>query len=211
MSVSLREMHLIRSPRMTPDTPSERSLVRRVLANDRAAFDLFFNTYFARVYRFCAARLGNDHPILEDIVQEVMTKAIRGLPRYRGEASLFTWLCQIARNELASWYRRDGKREERLVSIDDDAGVRAVLESLSFGDEADRIETGQLVQLVLDYLPGRYGDMLEWKYVDGLSVDEIAARLGVTSISVQSTLARARRAFRNAIAELEQEVGSHGD
>src|SRR5437763_597978 len=61
-----------------------------------------------------------------------------------------------------------------------------------------RSETSRLVQLVLDRLPGRYGDALEWKYIDGLSVAEIAERLGVGVKAAESTLTRARSAFRDA-------------
>ena len=42
-----------------------------------------------------------------------------------------------------------------------------------------RLETARLIQVALDRLPARYGDALEWKYVYGFSVEEIAAKLGV--------------------------------
>ena len=61
-----------------------------------------------------------------------------------------------------------------------------------------RNETSRLVQLVLDRLPGHYGDALEWKYIDGLSVAEIAERLNVGAKAAESMLTRARTAFRDA-------------
>ena len=60
-------------------------------------------------------------------------------------------------------------------------------------------ETRQLVQSVLDRLPSRYGDVLEWKYIEGRSVEEIGELLGVGQIAAQSLLARARTAFREAV------------
>jgi RNA polymerase sigma-70 factor (ECF subfamily) len=57
----------------------------------------------------------------------------------------------------------------------------------------------RLIQATLDCLPGHYGDVLEWKYVDGLSVDEIAARLAVGPKAAESALTRARNAFREAM------------
>jgi RNA polymerase sigma-70 factor, ECF subfamily len=53
-----------------------------------------------------------------------------------------------------------------------------------------------MVEIILDHLPADYGRILEWKYMEGFSVDEIAERLGVSMTSVQSRLARARDAFR---------------
>ncbi len=64
---------------------------------------------------------------------------------------------------------------------------------------ADRAELGRLVHAVLDRLPGRYGDALEWKYVEGRSVEEISERLGIGQTAAQSLLARARVAFREGV------------
>jgi RNA polymerase sigma-70 factor, ECF subfamily len=59
------------------------------------------------------------------------------------------------------------------------------------------------VQAILDRLPARYGDALEWKYVEGLSVMEIAERLGVGAKAAESLLTRARTAFRDAYTSAE--------
>jgi len=55
---------------------------------------------------------------------------------------------------------------------------------------------------VLDYLPAHYGSALEWKYLDDLSVREIAARLGMGEKAAESLLTRARRAFRDAFTSV---------
>ena len=52
---------------------------------------------------------------------------------------------------------------------------------------------------MLDRLPGRYGDALEWKYIEGHSVEEIGQRLGIGHTAAQSLLARARVAFRDGL------------
>ena len=54
--------------------------------------------------------------------------------------------------------------------------------------------------MTLDYLPDNYGDALEWKYIQELSVQEIAARLKVSPKAAESLLSRAREAFRDAFA-----------
>lgn len=183
-------------------------LVRGVLRKDREAFETFFEIYFGRLYRFCRARM-SDESAVEDIVQETLIKALRHLEKYRGEAKLFTWLCQICRNEMANWYNKHGRASEPLVSLDDDPSVRAALESMNL-DEGDRsaevLGLEKLVQLTLDYLPDHYGRALEWKYLEGLSVDEIAGRLNTGPLAVQSLLARARTAFRRGFQDLQQEL-----
>jgi len=84
--------------------------------------------------------------------------------------------------------------------VEDLPEVRAALDSL---DALQKKETARLVQVVLDRLPGHYGDALEWKYIEGLSVAEIASRLGVATKATESLLARARVAFRDAFSALQ--------
>ena len=66
--------------------------------------------------------------------------------------------------------------------------------------ELQRRELSTFVQLTLDHLPGRYGDVLEWKYLQEMSVDEIAERLGVGYKAAESLLTRARAAFREGFS-----------
>ena len=54
----------------------------------------------------------------------------------------------------------------------------------------------------LDYLPAPYGDVLEWKYLRDMSMEEIAGRLGRSPKAVESLLTRARDAFRDSFATL---------
>ena len=100
---------------------------------------------------------------------------------------------------------------ESSFSLDDDPQIRAALESFGAqmqSDLATDIALADLVQLTLDYLPDRYGKALEWKYLEGASVKEIAARLGVGRLAAQSILARARSAFRQGFQDLQQEVSA---
>lgn len=188
-----------------PAAPADAALVKAMLAGDERAFQHFFDDYFSRVYRFALPRLSGDVEAAKEVVQASLTKAVRNLSSFRGDASLFTWLCQICRHEIVDHLRAARRRSDRIVLIDDSPELRAALESVEASAEDEpmrrlsRSETRALVQSVLDRLPSRYGDVLEWKYIEGRSVEEIAARLGVGAIAVQSMLARARTAFRDAL------------
>ncbi len=90
---------------------------------------------------------------------------------------------------------------------EDLADVRAAMESLAAaggGPEQSlrRKELMRLVRVALDHLPPHYGDALEWKYLDGLSVTEIGGRLEIGTKAAESMLTRARDAFRDAFAAL---------
>ncbi len=180
-------------------------LVQRMLAGDERAFTAFFDDYFPRVYRFALPRLNSDADAAAEVVQAALTKAMRKLKDFRGEASLFTWVCQICRHEVVDYLRREARHTNNVVRIDDSADVRAAVEA-NAGPAAEepahrysQAEVRQLVRTILDRLPPRYGDALEMKYVEGLSVDEIGVELGIGTTAAQSLLARARVAFRDAV------------
>ena len=189
---------------MEPAETSDPQLIRRMLAGDERAFETFFNAYFPRLYRFALPRLNGDVDATREIVQVTLGKAIRKLETFRGESGLFTWICQVCRNEIVDYIRAE-RRMRHVVLIDDQPELRAAVESIEAPDEFDlvkgygREEAARLVRVVLDRLPASYGDALEWKYIEGESVEAIGERLGIGTTAAQSLLARARRAFRESL------------
>jgi RNA polymerase sigma-70 factor (ECF subfamily) len=186
---------------------SDRNLVERMLSGQEEAFTEFFDGHFPRLYRFALARLNHDAGAAEEVAQTVMCQAMAKLKTYRGEALLFTWMCTFCRREIAQWHRQRG-RTEPLPLPEDSPETRGILESLAAGiaggpeHEFQRKEVARLVQVALDALPYPYGDTLEWKYLQGLPVREIAARLHLTPKAAESLLTRARNAFRESFSAL---------
>ena len=185
---------------------SDLELARRLLAGDEAGFEAFFAGYFPKVYRFALARLG-DEGAAEDVAQATLIKAVHKLHTYRGEAAMFTWLCTFCRHEISAWLERAG-RPSTPILIDDRPEIRAALEVVAAMSPDDpetafqRQEISRLVQVTLDHLPGRYGDALEWRYIQELTVEDIAARLGLGYKATESLLSRARAAFRDGFAAI---------
>ena len=185
----------------------DRGLVKRMLAGDERAFDEFFDGNFRGIYRFALARLNYDVDAAEEVAQATICKAITKLRTYRGEAALLTWLCTFCRHEISSFYRQNRIVARQVDLIEDAPEVRAALESLSetiVGPDTalDRAEIRRLVQVALDRLPAHYGSALEWKYLEGLSVKEIALRLELSPKAAESLLTRARDGFRDGFASL---------
>ncbi|HLF09658.1 MAG TPA: RNA polymerase sigma factor [Gammaproteobacteria bacterium] len=198
---------------MTDDL-EDRRLVKRLLAHDRDAFTEFFDGYFPRLYRFARTRLAEDPEITKEIVHVTLSKAIRKLSTYRGEAALFTWLCTICRNEINDHVERLVRERKHVVLTEDLPDVRAAVDALAApaSDEPEdnfrRMETTRLIQVALDRLPTHYGNALEWKYIYGFSVEEIAEKLGVGLDAAQSVLARAKRAFQDVYGTLTEDIVS---
>lgn len=191
-------------------------LVRRVRAGDQDAFGQLFDEHYDRLYRFALLRVGQEENVVEDIVQQSLTKAIQALNTYRGEATLQTWLCTICRNTITDWRRKQGLHDKNIVRTEDHPGIRGAVESFRAPDTDDpllvsqNVELARLIQVALDQLPKKYGDALEWKYVEGRSVKEISERLQIGSEAVQSLLARAKRAFAEVYGSLSEAQLSTG-
>lgn len=184
---------------------SDQRLAARVLAGEPGAFEEFFEGHAPALYRFALARLGHDPDAAEDVVQRTLQQAIRRLATFRGEASLLTWLCTICRHEIGAYFERTRRQPLSVELIEEHPEVRAALESLSRGGPEEallRHELARRVHAVLDALPPHYTSALEWKYLEGLPVKEIAARLGLGGKAAESLLTRAREAFRDGFAAL---------
>jgi RNA polymerase sigma-70 factor (ECF subfamily) len=178
-----------------------------MLAGDERAFDAFFEGNFPGLFRFALTRLNHDEDAAEEVAQATICKAITKLSTYRGEAALFTWLCTFCRHEISTFYKRNRMSVRKVDLIEDTPEIRAALESTDAfldGPESafDRAEVGRLVQVALDQLPPHYGSALEWKYVEGLPVKEIASRLKLSPKAAESLLTRAREAFRECFSAL---------
>ena len=186
----------------------DKRLVKQLLANDEQAFDRFFSDNFARLYRFALTRLPDDPDGTREVVQIALTKAIAKLHTYRGESALFTWLCAITRNEMSDWLARQSRYRQHIVLTEDFPEIQAAVDSFQAPQsdnpeqEYQRAELVRLIQVALDRLPPKYGNVLEWKYIEGYSVNEIAVKLELGNEATQSLLARAKRAFSDVYGSL---------
>jgi len=182
----------------------DRLLVQQLLAGDQDALRRFFDEYFDRLYRFAYARLRGDAAMAEDAAQNTLARALRGLAGFRGESGLFSWLATICRNEIADLVEKAARVSAHTVSLDAEGGAgdaaRAVAAPEDAGEKAlDGAERMKVIRQVLDDLPGRYGEMLELKYIEEWDVERIARHVGLSFEAAQSQLQRARVALRSAL------------
>ncbi len=188
--------------------------MRRMIEGDERAFERFSDEYIPLVYRFASRRLRGDRELTRDLVQSTVCKAIAKLHTFRGEAALATWLCACCRNEIAAHFRRAGRWRREVELTGDEVGSEiAPFPTPSEGPEGAllRKERSELVHLALDALPPRYGQALEWKYLENLPVKEIARRLEVGPKAAESLLTRARHSFRDGFARLARGVPKGGE
>ena len=167
-----------------------------MLAGERHDIEDIFDRYFEAVYAYIAYRVMPDFETAKDITQEVFLAAIEGLPEFRGDATVLTWLRSIARRKVADHFRALAKRgpqpmhELEPLVLGGDSAVTKVQEQVL------------IVSLVMRRLPGNYTELLEDKYLEGLSVKEMARRRRLSEKALESALSRARNLFKKTFERL---------
>ncbi len=195
----------------------DRQLVKKLLGGDERAFERFFEDNYARLYRFALVRLSDDPEAAREIAQIVLTRALQKLHTYRAESALFTWLCAICRNEVSDWLSKQSRYRQHIILTEDYPDVQAAVDSYQSPFEENpeanfqRLERLRLIQVAMDKLPAKYGDVLEWKYVEGQSVREISARLNLGHEATQSLIARAKRAFADVYTTLTNAMNENAN
>lgn len=147
----------------------------------------------ARLKAFIRQKVDNENDA-EDIFQETLVAASQSLPTFKGKSSFFTWLCGIANHEIADFYRK--KKIKTFLFSRFPFLETLVSEALGPEEELLKQELRKEVKQVLGRLTEGYSSILRLKYYQGLSMAEIAEKLGMTVKAVESKLSRAREAFR---------------
>jgi RNA polymerase sigma-70 factor (ECF subfamily) len=184
---------------------SDAELVAQIIAGDEAAFDLLYETYFKRVYRFALKRLG-DPGEAEDVTQEVFMTVCRALPSYAGESALLVWIFGITRNKVNRRFRR---LRPRLESID----APGVTGLASDDAPADRtVEARRMLKRCEDVIQKELTPLqrriFHLKHLRRQSIRAIARALGKSEDAVKANLYRMRRAIAAAAPGLDGVLGA---
>ncbi len=168
------------------------------------SFPAFYEAMLPRMLGYFLRRCGGVVPVAEDLTQETFLAAVRELKRRRTVDAPIPWLYGIARHKLLDHYRWQGQTRVTVVPWDDESAANLDLVQPTIdlgGDPYDRV-----VEL-LARLPTDQRTVLVLRYLDGLSVPDVAAAVGKSLHAVESLLARGRANFKRTLAE--SEVG-HG-
>lgn len=183
------------------DREQDRRLAAAIAAGDPEAARRFSEVYLPRLHRYVLQRSGLDSDAAAEVAQEAAVAALRSAHRFRGESSLYTWLCGIARRKVADWYRRERRRP---LSLDDlTAGGLALISEGPLPDEVvAHAETARVVHQAVWGLPESQREAVLLKYVEECSVAEIARQFGRSEKAVESLLSRGRATLRRELARL---------
>jgi RNA polymerase sigma-70 factor, ECF subfamily len=174
----------------------ERALIERCRkGQDEAAFGELVDRYKDLVYGM-VFRLSSDRSQVEDLAQEVFLKIHRGLPYFRGEARLSTWIYRIVAN-LCAQARSRPTREVSLDPGPDRAPIDPGAADAAFGD----LELRDRLDKAIAQLPENYRFLIAAHHLRGVQYDALAEALDIPIGTVKTHLHRAKRRLRELLEE----------
>jgi RNA polymerase sigma-70 factor (ECF subfamily) len=169
----------------------EHALVDRCRQGDESAFRELVEQYKGLVFALIARTLA-DRNRAEEVAQDVFLRVYKGLPYFRGESRLSTWIYRVTANVLAQ-----EKRVPLTVSLDDPAtaGPPASAHDRAFGDVLlkDRLEKA------IARLPLPYQILVNGHYLKGMRYEDLAEALDMPMGTVKTHLHRAKRQLRHLL------------
>jgi len=182
---------------------------------DTSRFDRMYAENADRMYRF-AQRLCGEAEDARDLVQETFLNAYRGLPDFRGEAQLSTWLYRIASRVCLAMRRRRKGEPERELSLEEfiptsDGELRLQIPADGLSPE-QALENKQLrraLRQAIQKLPAKYRVVLVLRDMEELSAKEVGAVVGLNERAVKSRLHRARLFVRRELSA--RGIAMHGE
>jgi RNA polymerase sigma-70 factor (ECF subfamily) len=153
----------------------------------------------ARLRSFVARRVSDDPVAHDDLVQEILLRLHRGLPRLRESERLDAFAYQVARNAITDHYRKD-RREQPVApeSLDD-----AIAPDGDGDDEsaAGRAQLARCLRPLIERLDDDYREALLLTDLGELSQAEAARRLGLSAPGMRSRVQRGRSHLHEALAK----------
>jgi RNA polymerase sigma-70 factor (ECF subfamily) len=173
---------------------NERELVERCRRGDEGAFQELVDRYKDLVFALIA-RTVQDRSRAEDLAQEVFLRIHRGLPYFRGEARLSTWIYRIVANVCLQDQARP-RPGAATVSLDDDgARSRVTVADRRFGD----LELRDRLEKAIARLPAHYRLIVAAHYLDGVQYEDLAEAMQLPLGTLKTQLFRAKQQLRRLL------------
>ena len=183
------------------DIATEKALLIDLKAGLPEAVEQWFQTMKPHLTAFVDVKIDNPKD-RDELVQEVFLHSLKQLPLFRGDSSLWTWMCSIARHEIADYYRkRYAKKALKTLPLMDWL-VHDIEQATENDIIRDASELAEVVRSTLSKMTPKYRALLLGKYLDEHSVKELATQHDKSEKSIESDLFRARQEFKELWAQV---------
>ena len=168
------------------------NLIEQAKQGDQEAFAQIYDQFIKRMFKFVRLKIQNQQEA-EDIVQEVFVKAYKGIGTLKiKDLNFSAWLYRVASNTVNDHFRKKYRTPD-ITPIDetfDVADTYSLQEEVTIASDLEIVRTG------LKKLPPQYREVLELRFVQDLTLDECAAALHKSNLSVRLTQFRALKKLK---------------
>lgn len=176
------------------DEFDERALVERCRGGDDAAFGELVDRYKNLVYSM-VGRMVADRAMADDLAQEVFLKVYRGLPYFRGDARLSTWIYRIVANVCSE----ERSRRPADLPLDDENADRRPKQRGRADAAFAELELRDRLDKAIAQLPDNYRMLIAAHYLQGVQYEALAEALEMPLGTVKTHLHRAKRRLRELL------------
>ena len=167
----------------------ERALIERCRTGDDIAFGELVDRYKNLVYGM-VWRMVSDRSQTDDLAQEVFLKVYRGLPYFRGDARLSTWIFRIVSNVCSQARSRRTAEVPGAVPAREPGASDVAFAELELRDRLDK---------AIAQLPENYRLLIAAHYLEGVQYEALAEALDIPVGTVKTHLYRAKRRLRELL------------
>lgn len=194
LALSLNHTRPVVEPSESKTVTDVAALTAGIRAGNEEAFRLFHALYFDRLYQFLLVIARGNEDEARDALQETLLRVVRYARRFDNEEIFWSWLKAIARSAA----RDRGRKQSRYLSLLQNFTLHWQNSVPSPASQSNP-ELSDLLQESLQELNPEERSIIEGKYLQGLTVRELASDAGLTEKAVESRLLRLRRQIREAI------------
>lgn len=162
-------------------------------------FQIVYKKLALPLTKFIVKRVGGDHDAVEEVFSRTMEAAWKGWGSFEHKSSYFTWLCRIALNKAADYYRDQVHKQSKIVTPTLKRLAEYKSNELSPEKKLVLQELRDGVGACLDLLPPDKRQLLWLKYWRELTNREIGKMLGISERAVEGRLYRARHAMEEVV------------
>jgi len=194
------------NPHRLPSTVAredEHLLVTAAKSGDAAAFEELVNRYERKLFRL-TMNITRNREDAEDSIQDAFMKAYSHLADFQEGTRVYTWLVRIAANEALMRLRKRGPNQFSLdepIESEDDDFIPQQIEDWGPSPEQRyaQSEMRDILRGVIDELQPDFRIVFVLRDVEGLSTEETADAVGISTAAVKSRLLRARLKLRQRL------------
>ncbi len=187
------------------DAMADRALIAAIQQGDGAAVSVLAERYWARIHRVANRVLRNPEDA-EEVAQDVLLKAARGMGAFRSESALYSWMYRITFNTAISRLRVERSRRSILCGDTDRTLTASALPTAGPDTGLMRGQIRKRVVQSLLKLPPEYRNSVVLRDIRGLSTREAARALRINSETLKSRLRRGRLVLRRSLSEFGRGV-----